>query len=154
MTPYWPPLYQSWYDCWCSLGVWGCGSLVSPSPLSLMLLLCVYWWGSLLIFSLLDESSVLWGVYFSFFILAWSGFWLGCLYQIFVWLGFRLGYLPWIFVNDLPSHFLLLSPKIMLENSLFWLLPSNIKSLGTMTSRKYGRVDVDLGDTMASSKLH
>ena len=67
-------------------------------------------------------------------------------------IGVSIGCLRRIFVNILSSHFILLSIKIMLD-LLFRLLPLNIKSLDTMTSRKYSRVDVDLGDAMASSKL-
>ena len=72
----------------------------------------------------------------------------------FFWSGFWSGYLSQIFVNDLPSRYLLLYLKIVLETSLFWLLPSNIKSLGTMTSRKYGQSDVYISDTMVSSKIY
>ena len=42
----------------------------------------------------------------------------------------------------------------LLENSLFLLLPSNIKSLETMNSKKYSQEDVDLSETMASSKIN
>ena len=152
--PYRSSLSRSWSDCWCSLMAWVCGPLVSPFPFPRMLPLWVSWWGSYFLFFLLGESSVLWGVSCYFFLIALSWFRPGYLYRIFVWSGLRLGYLSWIFVNDLPSHYLLLYHKIMLENSLFKLLPSNIKPLGTMTTRKYVWLDVALSDTMEHSKLH
>ena len=65
-----------------------------------------------------------------------------------------IGYLLRICINTLPSHSLLLSLKIILDNTLFRILPSNVESLGTITSRKYDRVYVYLGDVMASLKLH
>ena len=42
----------------------------------------------------------------------------------------------------------------VLENKLFQLILLNIEFLGTMNSKKYGQVDVDLGYAMASLKLH
>ena len=35
--PYWPSLSWSWFDCWCFLRAWACGTLVSPRPFSWML---------------------------------------------------------------------------------------------------------------------
>ena len=42
----------------------------------------------------------------------------------------------------------------LIENTLFWILPSNVKFLGTTISRKYSLLYVDLSDAMASLKIH
>ena len=132
------------------VGVWpACVSSPISSNVSL---------GRLLVGVLLSLFSDWWelctlGSVLLIFILAWLGFWSGYLSQNVLWSGFWSGYLSQIFVNDLPSKSILLYFWIILENSTFLLLLSSIEFLGTITSRKYVRVDVDLGDTMESSKL-
>ena len=151
---YRPSLYRFWYYCRCSLNEWVCGSLVSHLPFPWMFPLGVSWWVSYFLFfptwwELCTFGSALLRLLFLFDQGSDQG---TC--SDFFWSEFRSGYLSRIFVHDLPSHSLLLSLKIMMENSLFSLLPLNIKSLATITSRKYSLVDVDLDKKMASSKLH
>ena len=141
-------------DCWCSLRSWVCGPIVSHCPFYLMLPLSVSWSDLLLTFLLLGGISVLYGVSCSFFfLLYWGSNWGTCL-KFSSRIGVSIGCLLRLFVNVLHSRFLLLSLKKLLKNVLFWLLPSNIKSLWTMSLRKYVQADADLGDTIAYSKLH
>ena len=109
--------------------------------------------GGVLPFFLLGGRSVLWGLSCSLFLVdLWDSDWGTCL-EFLSTIRVSIRYLLLISVNTLPSSFLLLSNKIMLENTLFQLLPSNVESLGTMNSRRYGRVDVDISDTMDSLKF-
>ena len=58
-------------------------------------------------------------------------------------------------MSKLPSRGgLTVTAVLCWRKSLFRLLPLSIKYLDTMNSRNYGQVDVDFGETMASSKLH
>ena len=129
-------------------------SACDSSPISQMLSLGVSWWGSLFLSSLIGEISVIFGLSCSFFFLLDRGSDQGTCVEFLSTIGVSFGCLLRIFVNFLPSRSLLLSLKIMLVNNQFLLLPSNIKSLGIMTSRKYSRVDIYLDDTMVFSKLH
>ena len=69
-------------------------------------------------------------------------------------IGVLIRYLFRIFVNYLLSYFLLLYFLNNVREHTISTSSLKCLNLRTMISRKYGQVDVDIGDAMASLKLN